>query len=342
MPFADRIIGRRWCKRNQWYAAKGTVSAVGGSVDLSRVLFDVAPYRWPFDQTRESFNVPISSLYEYVGTGHSGEGGDVPTLVGVDNTGALISQCGSEAAGYQENSGAERAAGAVEPEARSISAGGSTVFFVARGAGYAGMRWRYCSGGKRGFARIGEPGAGAAVGDAVTVNIAGSTGCAVSDSCNVTKAVTFQGASTMVRRCSSRANSRWSLAVRMVRATCMSVGCRATREPRWLVRARSTRARVCPGSRSLCRVGVLKCRRGVGRCGWFARVLHSEGRAEWRERRSDRPTAGKDNLYVWEGPSSSHPQGRTAFVATLTSAFEYGEAQATPDGEQLVFTSPRT
>jgi len=33
-------------------------------------------------------------------------------------------------------------------------------------------------------------------------------------------------------------------------------------------------------------------------------------------------------------------EGRTAFIATLPSAaFTRGEVQATPDGEQLVFTS---
>ena len=45
------------------------------------------------------------------------------------------------------------------------------------------------------------------------------------------------------------------------------------------------------------------------------------------------PTPGLDNLYVWE-------EGRTAFIATLSSAaFKLGEAQATPDGKSLVFTS---
>ena len=51
------------------------------------------------------------------------------------------------------------------------------------------------------------------------------------------------------------------------------------------------------------------------------------------------PTSGQDNLYVWEKPSSAHPQGRTAFIATLSAALGREEAQATPDGEQLVFTS---
>ena len=63
----------------------------------------------------------------------------MPTLVGVDNTGALISQCGTEARDIKKTQ-ALKVSGTVEPEARSISAGGSTVFFTARPL-VAGMRW---------------------------------------------------------------------------------------------------------------------------------------------------------------------------------------------------------
>ena len=50
-------------------------------------------------------------------------------------------------------------------------------------------------------------------------------------------------------------------------------------------------------------------------------------------RKATSPTPGQDNLYVWE-------EGRTAFIATLSSAaFKLGQAQATPDGDSLVFMS---
>jgi hypothetical protein len=49
------------------------------------------------------------------------------------------------------------------------------------------------------------------------------------------------------------------------------------------------------------------------------------------------PTPGQNNLYVWQEPSPGYPQGGTAFIATLSSA--PAEAQATPNGNSLVFTS---
>jgi hypothetical protein len=58
-------------------------TVVGGSADLSRVIFTInAGYGFPGDTANA-----VSSLYEYVGTGN-----DRPLLVGVDNTGHQISQ----------------------------------------------------------------------------------------------------------------------------------------------------------------------------------------------------------------------------------------------------------
>ena len=48
--------------------------------------------------------------------------------------------------------------------------------------------------------------------------------------------------------------------------------------------------------------------------------------------------AGKDNLYVWEALGAGNPSGHVAFVATLSEASPK-EAQATPDGLYLVFTT---
>ena len=156
-----------------------SVLPVGASVDLSHVFFRTA-----------------LSLFEYVGTGHSGEGSGAPSLVGVDNTGALISQCGIEAGGGYEGEGSQLSPSEEfgEAESRSISAGGSSVFFTARPS---------CGGGagpavNEVFASVGEPGPGVERGSAVTVNVAGTSECATVafDSCNVTEAVKYQGAST--------------------------------------------------------------------------------------------------------------------------------------------------
>ena len=108
----------------------------GASEDLSHVLYYVDPtvpalpnILWPGDTTLngqwlETFN---ESLYEYVGVGHSGAGGDVPALVGVDGAGALISQCGISLGGPPEGS-ADRA----------ISQDGERVVFTPKPGGCSG------------------------------------------------------------------------------------------------------------------------------------------------------------------------------------------------------------
>jgi sugar lactone lactonase YvrE len=323
--------------------AGGGVFVAGGSTDLSRVLFDVRGYRWSFDQTRLSQSFEgIPSLYEYAGTGHSGEGSDVPTLVGVDNTGALISQCGTDAAGH-EGYGAGRSGGSGEAEPRSISAGGSTVFFTAVGVGSA-----ECDGGtapavNQVFARVGEPGPGTGVGGATTVNVAGSiaTACEASDSCNVTRPVTYQGASTDGSKVfftseqplvSDDTDSTMNL------YECGLPGDSGTPP------ARSGDVNPCP---ELVRVSVplsgggaeVQSVAAVSQEGSHVYFV-AKGVLSGENAEHNSPTAGQDNLYVWEQPSSAHPQGRTAFIATLSAAtFKLGEVETTPDGEQLVFTS---
>jgi hypothetical protein len=326
-------------------SARGAVYIVGGSANLSRVLFNVSTYRWPFDETRlGSFaGTQVSSLYEYIGTGHSGEGGDLPTLVGVDNAGALISQCGTEAAGYEDNSGgALRLPGSVEAEARSISAGGSTVFFVGRGVGSP-----ECNGGaapaeNQVFARVGEPGAGTAVGKAVTVNVAGTTGCATSDSCNVTKAVTYQGASTDGSKVFF--TSEQPLLAGDTDSTSNLYECGGLPGDSGAPLAASSKGvNPCP---DLVRVSVPVSGTGAevqsvvsisadGSHVYFV----AKGVLSGENAEHNSPTSGQDNLYVWQQPSPGYPQGGTAFIATLSAALGFGEAQMTPDGEQLVFTS---
>jgi hypothetical protein len=335
------------------------------STDLSRVLFGLDSYfRWPFDQTKietqsqqlydGTYNFP--SLYEYIGTGHAGEGADVPTLVGVDNTGTLISQCGTVAAGYLgeeyvggeyagtaagANSGAVREAYFDEPETRVISAGGSTVLFTALPAGYA-CNLSSSNGPGTGpavdqlFARVGEPGTETKVGSAVTVNVAGSTECATAafDSCNVTEAPAYQGASTDGSKVFF--TSEQPLVEHDTDSTNNLYECRLpgdSGKPLTPV----TPVNPCP---ELVRVSVAGSGAGAevqsvvsvsadgSHVYFIAKGVLSGANAEHNS-----PTAGQDNLYVWD-------EGRTAFIATLPSAaFTRGEVQATPDGEQLVFTS---
>jgi hypothetical protein len=309
----------------------------GASADLSDMLFSVTQFRWPFDQTKltPSSNPGIPSLYEYIGTGHTGEDGDVPALVGVDNTGVLISQCGTEPG----RGSVSRTEEAQDPEARSISAGGSTVIFTALAAGSE------CAGGtgpavNQLFARIGEPGPGTAVGSAVTVNVASTetTACEVSDSCNVTQAVKYQGASTDGSKVFF--TSEQPLIANDTDSTNNLYECDGL-----------------PGDSG---APLTASRKGVNPCPNLVRVsVPTSGSAEVQSvaavsqdgshvyfiatgvlsgenAEHDSPAPGEDNLYVWT-------DGHTAFIATLPSATlgtEEGEGgQATPGGDAFAFTT---
>ena len=96
-------------------------SYIGASSDLSHVFFSTEPeapnLRWPFDTT----TADSATLYEYQGTGNT-----QPALVGVDNSGNLVSRCGARL-------------GSSTPETRrgsmynAVSGTGARVFFTATG-----------------------------------------------------------------------------------------------------------------------------------------------------------------------------------------------------------------
>lgn len=306
------------------------VSSAGASVDLSRMLFSVS-----------------SSLYEYVGTGHSGAGAGAPALVGVDNTGSLISGCGIEAGGGYEGGPPDlkRADKSGEVETRSISAGGSSVFFTARSS---------CGGGTgpavdEVFARVGDPGPGVEPGGAVTVNVAGTSECATVafDSCNVTKAVKYQGASAdgskvfftseqpLVPGDTDGTNNLYECRLPGDSGGALPPVSPVNPCPNPLVRLSVP---VGSGDAEVQSVGTVS---QDGSHVYFVAkgVLTDEPDLSLPAGRQ-MAQQGQDNLYVWEEPSSAHPQGRTAFIAPLSAAaFRLGEAQAAGDGEALVFTS---
>ncbi len=297
---------------------------IGASMDLSHMLFSAS-----------------SSLYEYVGTGHSGEGNGAPTLVGVDNTGTPISQCGVAAGGYE--GGVDRSEESGEAEARAISVGGSSVFFTVNAK---------CGGGtgplvNEVFARVGEPGPGVEPGSAVTVNVAGASECATVafDSCNVTKAVKYQGASADGSKVFF--TSEQPLVPDDTDGTDNLYECRlpgdsgaplSKEEP---VNSCPDLARVSvpvSGGAEVQSVGAVS---GDGSHVYFvAKGVLTKAPDLSLPSGHQEAQQGEDNLYVWEEPSSAHPLGHTAFIGTLSApAFTLGEAQATPDGDSLVFTS---
>jgi hypothetical protein len=89
----------------------------GASANLSHALFDIRgrEFYWPGDTTGGDTQGVYNelSLYEYVGTGNTR-----PTLVGVNNEGDLISECGTEF-GYNS-----------QESYNAVSASGETVFFT--------------------------------------------------------------------------------------------------------------------------------------------------------------------------------------------------------------------
>jgi hypothetical protein len=337
----------------------GAVGALahGASTDLSTVLFGLHSFRWPFDQTKTSnqnsldhktdLSYEIPSLYEYIGTGHAGEGTDVPTLVGVDNTGTLISQCGTVEAGYAGGEGEGSSKGEAregyldEPEDRVISAGGSTVLFTALTAGEA-CNQSSIEGPGTGpavdqlFARVGEAGTEAKVGGAVTVNVAGRTECATAtvDSCNVTEAPHYQGASTDGSKVFFTSEQP-ELVKGDTDTTNNLYECRLPGDSGKPL-TRVAPINPCP---ELVRVSLplsgsaeVQSVAAVSQDGSHVYFV-AKGVLSGENAEHNSPTVGQDNLYVWE-------EGRTAFIATLPSAaFKLGEVQATPGGEQLVFTS---
>jgi hypothetical protein len=111
----------------------GAATFIDTTPDLSHVLFEieankealapgVATDLWPGDSTvlQAHATENATSLYEYSGTYNA-----VPTLVGVDNGGDLISTCGTYAGGTVQKEGNLH---------NAISQNGKVVFFTAIGA----------------------------------------------------------------------------------------------------------------------------------------------------------------------------------------------------------------
>ena len=307
---------------------------VGASVDLSDVVFQIdspefegqQSLLWPGDRTvGVSAASERPSLYEYVGTGHSGEGADVPSLVGVDNNGTQISQCGT-------GLGADTS-GEAHALRNGISAGGSTVFLNAQAGG--------CVSGATGpvvnqvYARIGTPG-----GAQTTVNVAGTSECETSPSCNVTSPVTYQGASQDGSKVFFTTTQ--ALLPSGKDTTSNIYECELPGDG-GATPAHSGLVNACPylnavsvtgtsagaNVQSVVAVSEEGSRVYFTATGVLTSAANSQGRSA---------EGGEDNLYVWEAPGAHDPTGHTTFIATLSEASPR-EAQATPDGRYLVFTT---
>jgi hypothetical protein len=323
---------------------------VGASADMSDVVFQRssptvpshAPFSqtssplWPGDHTLIGELGELPSLYEYVGSGHTGEGGDVPALVGVDNTGAQITDCGTGLGGSDEKT--------PRSVRNGVSAGGSTVFFNAQAGGCEGRNFTHEEVVGAGpttnqvYARGGLPGTAQA-----TINVAGASQsqCEVSNTCNLTSPVTFQGASK------DGSKVFFTTAQPLLGddkdATNDIYECElpgdggATPTPTGLVNA-------CPRLKFISVTGTASgadVQSVVAVSEEGSRVYFTAtgvlGGAQENENHEG-ATEGKDNLYVWEAVGKDGATERTAFIATLPTA-NPTEAQATPSGSYLIFTT---
>ncbi len=313
----------------------GRDAVVGASGDLADVVYqlDSPPagvprsLLWPGDETIAGEH---PSLYEYVRTGHSGVGTDVPALVGIDNSGTQISHCGT---GLGPNT---------ESEARrvhnGVSAAGSTVFFTAQAGG--------CQTGTAGpptsqvYARIGLPGAPQA-----TVNLAGSSGCIASTSCNVTGAVTFQGASSDGSRGFVTA-AQAELVPGDSDGTNALYECELPGDGGATLSA-SGKVDACPDLKAVSLTGtsegaqvqsVLAVSEEGSRVYFTAKGVLTSKRNHSLPAGHQTAEAGENNLFVWEALGEGQASGKVSFIATLPSP-RPDEAEATPDGDCLVFTT---
>jgi hypothetical protein len=293
----------------------------GASVELSHVLFTVQSDNggggsrlWPGDITAPG---GFHSLYEYT----AGQGGP-PVLVGLDNGKNQLSQCGDITPGY--------------PASHGVSAAGATVFFTAGALTGYSPSGVLCGGSGPGvdqlYARIGSPGSAQA-----TVNIAGSSACGASASCDVTSVPTFVGASVDGSKAfftSSQALSATDHDTTTDIYECDLPGdSGSTPTPTGVVNP-------CPSLRPISVTGgssganVQKVV-AISDDGSHVYFIASGVLTSAPNQYGATASPNANNLYVYER-DGSFPSGHVAFIGALSSSGSGGTA--TPDGRFLVFS----
>lgn len=287
---------------------------MGADADLSHVFFKVqigsGPTEgWPGDTT-----VPGSgdeSLYEYVGTHNTR-----PVLVGVNDEGHLISDCGTSlgSAGQLDNYNA-------------VSANGETVFFTALPE----------CGGNAVAPHVAELYARLGSAQTVAISEPSTVSC---EECQ-----TFPGEPEKRSEAAFAGASEDGSHVYFLTAQPL-LGADATQnlylydfDERPTIRVIEVSASADPTGSQV--QGVARVSEDGSHVYFVAKGLLTEGpNGEGRE-----PTEGADNLYVYER-DAAYPAGRLAFIATLSpgDSEDWNEGdvrpvQATPDGRFLVFDS---
>jgi hypothetical protein len=304
-----------WAQKNEG----PEVVVLGTSRDLVHVLFGSAAgqsatsFLWPGDITLQG-----ESLYEYIGTGHSGKGGDGPALVGVNGgpgSHELISQCGTDlgAAGLQDKYNA-------------VSALGTTVLFTA-----VGPNSNNCGGM--------QPPA-----DEIFARIDGSRTVAISEpssgptgdcsACNTSTPMdaTFQGASEDGSKVFFL--SEQALLPGATGKNLYEYDFNAPEHEKLTL--------VSGGVQPAGVQGVLRVSEQGARVYFVAEGVLASNENSTEEH----ATAGNDNLYVYEGDPRDLGQFRIAFIASLSgsdsadwASSDLRPVEATPDGRFLLFSS---
>jgi hypothetical protein len=300
----------------------------GVSAEASRFFFTIARanYWREFDSTQED----RVSLYEYVGTGNT-----TPLLVGVDDSGRLISQCGTVLGGVSNGQGG----GNPDSTHNAVSTDGNTVFFTAEPSNVAEAGGRpACEGSgltvPEVFARVdnGLPGA-----HTVAISEPSLEDCsACKTEAGVRAYAHFEGASAdgskvfftttqpLLGNDTSKNLYEYDFDAppgqRIVRVS--SADSTVTNPVAGVTRPPFPRAGVGVSFPLVSEDGshVYFTATGV-----LTKISNVEGEAA---------EAGAENLYVFER-DARFPGGRIAFVAR--GRFE--ETDVTPDGRFLVFTS---
>jgi hypothetical protein len=342
---------------------------VAASEDIGHALFYIRPLRpaelpsgitsnvWPGDgtvtKTENGEGTLPFSLYEYTGTGHTGEGADGPRLVGVNDASELVSYCGTGLGGPAHRGNTHNA----------VAAGGAIIYFTASPE---------CPGAKNAVGK--SPPAyeilarvqGART-DAISEPSPSECGASASCAAAAPADANFEGASSDGTRVfftttqqllpeaandvgthEERGEQRTDSAVRHGGCTAALAegGCNLyeydTTGPEG-----HRLTLVSAGAPSGGRVeGVAGVAEDGSRVYFAARARLAGANSQHIE-----PTAGGDNLYVFvqnaQTSAEGHPEGAVKFIATLSpgDAAQWStNAEApmnvtAPDGRYLVFTS---
>lgn len=282
---------------------------LGGSQDLSHVVFESGASLFPGDTTL----LGAQSLYEYVGTGNV-----APFLVGVDNSGNLLSSCGTFL-------GAGALSGS---EFHAISADGSTVFFTPVTA----VSTAGCPTTADVYARVdgGEP-------NAQTTNISepSSADCSACDTSTPTSA-TFQGASADGSKAFFTTTQPLLNGATGENLYEYDFDNPAGQKLLLVSGGDSTVTDPTAGVLGVTRISDDGSHVYFVATGVLTTTPNSQG---------VEASAGADNLYLYER-DAAFPDGRTVFIGDLAASDSalWGPdggrpAEATPDGRFLVFTT---